>query len=246
MNEDCKPVVHATSKGFLGKIKFFLRCFVDLQLLTIYLNLRKTLPGWHGKVLDIGCGNSPFRFLLKAHDVDYTGIDTVDSGQFDYSNPEIVHFDGYDIPFGDQSFDFVICTEVLEHVSHYQHLADEIYRVMKNGAEGVITVPWSARYHYIPYDYFRYTPSTLKTVFRKFSGCQVLARGTDLSSISSKLIVVFYRYFTHLSIVRLLLFPLWALFSPILVLALLTGYLSVFFHLGSENDPLGYTICIKK
>src|SRR5271157_5212360 len=131
MREDFRPISHAYPTGYLGKIIFFLRMLLDFQLLTIFIDLKKHLPHWNGEILDIGCGQSPYKFLLKEKKTSYTGIDTIDSVKFDYNNKSIIHFNGIEIPFNDNKFDGVICTEVLEHVFNYQQIIDEIFRVMK-------------------------------------------------------------------------------------------------------------------
>ena len=159
MAEKFKPISNTPPDSGIGKIKFFGRTILDLQILTIYRDLKKELPGYTGSVLDVGCGQSPYRFLLTKG-TNYFGIDIVDADKFDYNNPLITPFNGEDIPFENEKFDAFLCTEVLEHVEKYQRLVDEIFRVLKKGGSGIVTIPWSARYHYIPWDYFRYTPSS--------------------------------------------------------------------------------------
>jgi SAM-dependent methyltransferase len=246
MKEDFRPVRHAYPKGFFGKTKFFLRLLLDLQLLTIYLDLKKQLRFFKGEVLDVGCGQSPFKFLLQPDKTNYQGIDTVDSDKFDYNNKTITHFDGKVIPFTDDKFDYLLCTEVLEHVLNYQKLIDEMFRVMKEGSTGVFTIPWSARYHYIPNDYFRFTPSIIKTMFGSFSKVQITPRGTDLTSIAAKIVVLFSRNLYPSDIWRFVFLPFWIILLPILLLSLFIGYLSLLFRIGSKNDPLGYTIVVEK
>lgn len=43
-------------------------------------------------------------------------------------------FGNYRLPFEDATFDFVVSSEVLEHVANYGDVAHELYRVMKPGA----------------------------------------------------------------------------------------------------------------
>jgi len=45
------------------------------------------------------------------------------------------------IPFTDNSFDVILCNRVLEHVPNDTQAMAEMYRVMKKGGWGVITVP---------------------------------------------------------------------------------------------------------
>jgi SAM-dependent methyltransferase len=157
-----------------------------------------------------------------------------------------VPFDGEHIPFPDDHFDAVICTEVLEHVSHFQTLVDEIYRVMRPGARAVLTVPWSARYHYVPYDFFRYTPSSLLSIFANFGTLSITPRGTDVSVIASKLVVLWARNLRPSASWKVAFLPIWLLTSPVLLLALLVAHVCTLAKLGSVDDPLGYTILVTK
>jgi len=245
MAEKFKPISNTPPDSVIGKIKFFGRTILDLQLLTIYRDLKKQLPTYQGNILDVGCGQSPYRFLL-AKETSYFGIDIVDAEKFDYRNPLITPFNGEDIPFEDGKFDAFLCTEVLEHVEKYQKLTDEIFRVLKKGGAGIVTIPWSARYHYIPWDYFRYTPSSLRTIFSKFSSVVIKARGTDIAVIGSKIIVLFFRNLLPSKLWKWFLVPIWIILTPLLLLAIIISHISLFFNLGSTDDPLGYTIIIKK
>ena len=246
MSEGFRPVNHTPPNSFMGKIKFFGRMLLDLQILTIYRDIKKLIPAFNGNVLDVGCGQSPYKFLLNASQTKYFGVDIVDAEKFDYNNSEITPFNGEDIPFENEKFDGLICTEVLEHVQNYQKLIDEMYRVMKHGTQGIITIPWSARYHYIPYDFFRYTPSSLKTMFAKFSDVKILNRGTDISNIANKVIVLWFTNLLPSKIWKWIFVPVWIAFSPILIAMVLLAHLSLIFNWGSNEDPLGYTIIVKK
>lgn len=87
----------------------------------IHLNYGKFLSG---KVLDIGCRD---KFLKKyLSEGDYVGIDI--SG-----TPDIkIDLEKQNIPFPDNSFDCVICTDVLEHLNNIHEIFDELLRVSKN------------------------------------------------------------------------------------------------------------------
>ncbi len=52
-----------------------------------------------------------------------------------------IQSDAYKLPFSDESFDVVICSEVLEHVPSYQQLIDELVRVLKPGGRLSLSVP---------------------------------------------------------------------------------------------------------
>ena len=53
----------------------------------------------------------------------------------------IVRSDVTKLPFGDSSFDVVVCSEVLEHIHENQTAVAELLRVLKPGGELAVTVP---------------------------------------------------------------------------------------------------------
>jgi|YelNatPaOPRAMG01_1025707.scaffolds.fasta_scaffold14612_4 SAM-dependent methyltransferase len=108
----------------------------------------------HGKMIDLGCGDMPFReFLINQ-------VDSYDSLDL-WPQVENVTFVG-DIE--DMSmiepcaYDSAICLEVLEHVPNPQQAIKEIYRILKPSGVVLFSVPHLSRLHHIPHDYFRFTP----------------------------------------------------------------------------------------
>jgi glycosyltransferase involved in cell wall biosynthesis/2-polyprenyl-3-methyl-5-hydroxy-6-metoxy-1,4-benzoquinol methylase len=45
------------------------------------------------------------------------------------------------LPYDDASFDLVVCTEVLEHITHHEHAIAEFLRVLRPGGRLIISVP---------------------------------------------------------------------------------------------------------
>ena len=84
--EGFRPVNNTPPTSFTSKLKFYGRMILDLQILTIYRDIAKTIPAYKGNVLDIGCGQSPYKFLLNPSEIKYFGVDIVDAEKFDYSN----------------------------------------------------------------------------------------------------------------------------------------------------------------
>ena len=251
--EAFQPRAHWAPTTPFRRLLFSLRLTADLQMNTVDRDLRRRLAGFAGKILDVGCGNSPFRHLLDPATSTYQGIDVPQADSFGYRNPDTVYFDGRVIPFADGSFDAVMCTEVLEHVADPTDLIREMHRVLKPGGFAVITIPWSARFHYQPHDYHRYTPSMLGLLFGGFARCTVTPRGTDLTSIASKIVVAYLRNLLRLKPAGFLdwvLVPLRLLIAligiPFLAGALLLGHAGIRFGLGSPDDPLGYTVVVTK
>jgi SAM-dependent methyltransferase/putative flippase GtrA len=237
--EEAKPIAIRRDDDALGRILFSLRMLADLQLLTCMRFLRPHLPHMHGDVLDVGCGEMPFRGLLP-RDVRYTGIDVGAADDFGMrGRPDIIEFDGLNIPFPDASFDHVLCTEVLEHAEDPLGLVAEMRRVLKPGGTLVLTVPFSARVHHAPHDYQRFTRYALARMFADLSDVEISERGDDLAVIANKLIVVCMRLATPSRFWRM---PLLLVAGPVACAALGLAHLSLRFAWGSKADPLGYGV----
>ena len=245
--EKFRPVALRAPIGLSGKLNFYARLFLDLQVASVYRSICSELRHAKGEVLDVGCGSSPYRFLLSTERTRYTGLDIVDADKFDFRNSDIVAFDGMHIPFPDASFDVVLCTEELEHVQHYQVLIDEMRRVLKPGGRLIVTVPWSARFHYIPFDFFRYTPSSLQQMFDHYTGVKIISRGTDVTSIVAKLLVIWFRNFVPAKEqFNVLSFFIAVCCTPVIPLLATWGHISSILPVGSSEDPLGYTVIANK
>ena len=65
-------------------------------------------------------------------------------------------------------FDFVICTEVLEHTLNPFNAVNEIYRVLKPGGAAFVSTPFNLRIHGPLPDCWRFTEYGLREMFKKF------------------------------------------------------------------------------
>ncbi|MFO1022157.1 MAG: class I SAM-dependent methyltransferase [Planctomycetales bacterium] len=92
-----------------------------------------------GRLLDVGCDRAYLRELLSKERQDYMGIDIG-------GTPDIVvNLEQMDrLPFEDNSFDAVVCADVLEHVDNLHFVFEELLRVTRGCA--VISLPncWAA------------------------------------------------------------------------------------------------------
>src|SRR2546421_5389183 len=111
-------------------------------------------PHLRGKLLDIGCGKKPYAPLFSGVDM-YIGID-VPSTMHGLSAVDAIST-AISLPFQDESFDSLVCTEVLEHTPDPLVALGEMWRVSKEGATLLITVPLSEHLHEEPYDFYRFT-----------------------------------------------------------------------------------------
>lgn len=108
-----------------------------------------------GILLDAGAGEGRFSHLFRH--TKYIGVDlAVGDSDWDYSNLHVIA-NLTEMPFKRGSFDAVICTQVIEHVTEPRFVLDEISRVLKVGGHLFLTAPQSWHQHQKPHDYFRYT-----------------------------------------------------------------------------------------
>lgn len=132
-----------------------------------------------GTVVDLACGEMPYRReFTKSDSLNYIGID-LDNNQYHNTIKPNLFWDGKTIPLNDNSVDFMLATEFLEHYFDTQHILGEIRRVLKPGGNLFITVPQIWPIHEPPWDYHRFTPFNLQEAFRiaNFQKSKVSALG---------------------------------------------------------------------
>lgn len=151
--------------------KHFLNIALDNQTIDVYVPRRAILKAvkectlaLKGTLLDVGCGQMPYKqLMLEANPsiTKYIGLDLATSSVHDTSVADI-HWDAKKIPISNNSVDSAMATEVLEHSFDPEATLREINRVIKPGGTFFFTVPFIWPLHEVPYDAYRYTPFSLK------------------------------------------------------------------------------------
>lgn len=106
------------------------------------------------RVLDVGCGEGRHTISIALDEnVDAYGIDlrqvdlaTTNTRWQDFSDQApgsllTARASGFALPFANDSFDRVICSEVLEHIHDYESVLQEIDRVLKPNGLFAVSVP---------------------------------------------------------------------------------------------------------
>jgi SAM-dependent methyltransferase len=98
-----------------------------------------------GSVLDVGCGDGQKTgSWVRARDGEYTGVDVsstaVDRARRAGYSAQVIESADH-LPLPDQSFDSVVCVEVLEHLFAPQVAVAEARRVLRPGGVLIATVP---------------------------------------------------------------------------------------------------------
>lgn len=145
--------------------------FVDLYVSWLSASLREVAPQARGRFLDVGCGDRRFEPVFAPYVESYTGLEheavfaSTDASKRS-TKPDVL-YDGKRIPFEAASFDSILCAEVLEHTPDPAGLVAEMSRVLRPGGRIIVTAPFAFRLHEEPYDYFRYTPHGLSSLFER-------------------------------------------------------------------------------
>jgi SAM-dependent methyltransferase len=248
-SEPWQPPAFVPLQNWRTRLTASLRRFLDLQAASIWNDLTVLLPPCRGKFLDVGCGAQPYRQLVSP-EAEYQGIDHIVAREtFGYDFPQTTYYSGDRWPIDDASMDVVLSTETLEHVLDPDAFLAEASRVLKPGGHLIMTVPFAARWHYIPRDYWRFTPSALIHLLKRsgLSDVQVYARGNALTVACYKVMAIFLKLLmpqgaSPLAGVALRLLGLPSI--PFVVLLALLGQLSMRGNGGV--DCLGYTVVASK
>lgn len=104
-------------------------------------------------VLDYGAGSSPYRSLFACQT--YKRAD-IFGDDLDY----LIQPDST-IPERDEAFDYVLSTQVAEHVPHPAAYFGECFRLLKPGGTFMVTTHGIWEEHGVPYDFQRWTEEGL-------------------------------------------------------------------------------------
>jgi SAM-dependent methyltransferase len=163
-------------------------------LLTVDLARLELKPG--ERLLDAGCGEGRHCFGGLSRGARVVGVDLdLDSLRLASkrlrkeaaaggSLGEMLQGNTFALPFRDETFDKVICSEVMEHVHDYRAAARELARVTKPGGMVAVTIPTATSEHlYLRTgdDYFESLGGHIR-IFRP----RELAKGLAEAGLSTK------------------------------------------------------------
>jgi SAM-dependent methyltransferase len=203
-------------------------------------------------ILDLGCGNQPYRRLFFDKTRTYIGLD------WPYSKHKCtdvdIYADAQQIPFEDSLFDVVICTELLEHTKEPLKVLLEINRVLKKGGSLFLTTPFMVPIHEPPNDYYRFTQYSLLylSAAAKFEVVSIRTCGNLIGTITTFCSTIQLKAWTYLA--KVMKIPLLAsIYNPFIFIGV---YLPQYLYLnlvhrfvkdtGLSYSPLGYCAILKK
>ena len=128
----------------------------------LHQELKELAPSLSGRVLDVGCGEKPYRRLFTAA-TSYVGLEIDHSDSLrPQRNRADCFYDGTRFPFDDREFDAVVTSQVLEHVFAPERFLMEMHRVLRDDGLLLVTVPFVWDEHEQPWDYARYSSYGLR------------------------------------------------------------------------------------
>jgi SAM-dependent methyltransferase len=149
--EEFYPKLHASDEVYSAG-EYHMKSLLSLR---VVLRWGEEFRGRPMRLLDVGCGKGLFlrdfaagmRRACGVSEIQGAGIDIVRSpgDHFGEVCPDFKfvqqNLDGAKLPFPDQSFDFVCCNQVLEHIFETEQLVREFRRVLSPNGLCVISVP---------------------------------------------------------------------------------------------------------
>ena len=106
------------------------------------------LVAGQGPVLDVGCGSSR---IIAALPIGSVAVDVL-MRKLRYARKfgrPLVHASGFSLPFADESFPCVLCSQVIEHVPKDSSILDELCRVLRVGGRLVLGTPDYANWQWV-------------------------------------------------------------------------------------------------
>ncbi len=116
------------------------------------------------RILDVGCGVKPYYPFFRDVASEYVGVDVVENPVAELLGPVEA------LPVEDESFDVVLCTQVLEHSDDPAQAVRELRRVTRPGGRVLASTHGVQVYHPSPVDYWRWTHAGLRRLFETNAG----------------------------------------------------------------------------
>ena len=183
----------------------FIETYRGASLVGTLANYRLKGIKLEGKILDLGSGKglpSYFRFLQLDKNSKVVSTDI-----FEENEPDLKIDLEKPLPIKENEFDYVLCFNLLEHIFNYKPLIGESRRVLKENGKLIGFVPFLKNIHPDPNDYFRYTHSTLRKLFKKtgFKEIKIEAIGCGPFSASYSIISFVFPRFIKFIIVAIVM-----------------------------------------
>ena len=204
--------------------------FIDRWL--IKSTIKKYQRIFKGKLLDVGCGEGPYRREFE-NISQYTGLDV--SGMADIKHD----IDKIPFPINNGEYDSVICTQVLDDVNDPDLFLSELNRILAKKGKLLLSCSFVWEIHDEPNDYFRPTKYWLKKHLADagFKVGKVIELGNRFDVLGQVINMTIYGYIYRFGVFKYLL----------IVNSIFFRLLAVIFSSEMNRKlPLGYFVIAEK
>jgi SAM-dependent methyltransferase len=119
-----------------------------------------------GRVVDLGCGDSPYKEAILRSADEYVGVDHPGSKYGRGQTQVIADLEG-PFPFEDASFDTAVAFQILDDVPEPQAFLSECFRILRPDGQIFLTAPFMWHLHEEPRDFFRFSRHGLQYLLGK-------------------------------------------------------------------------------
>ena len=185
----CTPSTGSGKKSWLLRLLYIAR---DLRSGEVFRALRRYCIG---HVLDVGGWD--FYLTAKRKGIPFAHWTNIEPGE---RRPEIrdeqytfIQGDGCAMTFADNSFDTVLCIQVVEHTMDPMDMVREIARVLKPKHHAIFLIPQTANMHMAPQHFYNFTRFWSEEIMAR-AGLQIvelIPLGGLWSSTASRLLYFF-------------------------------------------------------
>ena len=150
-----------------------------------FVNLAASQVELSGQLIDLGSKSTKASYhrslkFREPYQITFTDVKA--------SEPGIIELDlERSLPLSDESYDAVLCFNLLEHIFNFQAALQEIFRILKSGGRLIGSVPFLVNFHPDPNDYFRYTHQALEQLMKQAGFSQVTITYLGLGPLTSGL-----------------------------------------------------------
>jgi len=149
------------------------------------------------RVLDVGCGSKPYYALVASRASAYVGTDVKRSQSVDVLSV------AERLPFRSDTFDLVLCTQVLEHVLQPPAVVEEIRRVLTPGGVLLLSTHgiW---FKHEKWDFWRWTDMGLRVLLSGYQEVEIRNCGGSMVCLFQ----ILNNYFRHIPLGRSLIYTM--------------------------------------
>lgn len=146
----------------------------QLEKLSIRRSVAALAPKITGTLLDVGCGEKPYKSLFPAVE-NYIGLEYPPARLQEWTNATAdVWAEAQSLPIQAGKADAILSTQVLEHLPDPVAFFHESFRVLRPGGILILTTNQEWGIHKAPYDFYRYTRYGLEYLARN-AGLRIVA-----------------------------------------------------------------------